>query len=264
MTDTLRNKVTRRIKKSLLGPPPPPPPKPIAPPNIPKRQPQPPPLNYDVIRLDSLNVARLLYFDHLVQLTRDVPGNILECGVGAGNSVLMLGHILHIRGIPKFLWGFDSFEGFPDPSPEDASFRNVQKGEVAHKKQRVLETLRQHLNNELFFRAKISLIKGYFQDTLQVYKGPISLLNLDVDLYESYKVCLDTLYPLVSPGGIIAFDEYHREGDVFPGAPKAIDEFFADKDMLFVKDALYGKFYAIKEPNVVQMAAAAKDELGST
>ena len=59
-------------------------------------------------------------------------------------------------------------------------------------------------------------------------------------------VCLETLYPQVSFGGILTFDEYHREGDLFPGALRAIDGFFVDKNARFVKDNLYGKFYVIK------------------
>ena len=96
------------------------------------------------------------------------------------------------------------------------------------------------------FRSKISLVKGFFEDTLPTYKHPIALLNLDVDLYQSYQTCLKRLYPLLSPGGIVAFDEYHREGDQFPGAPKAIDEFFQDQPVAFVKDTLYGKYYVVK------------------
>jgi hypothetical protein len=203
-------------------------------------------LDYDFIILNSINTARLLFFDKLVGLTLDLPGDIVECGVGMGSSILMLAHIVHTRSIPKFIWGFDSFEGFPEPSSADASLRNVKKGENCYDKQRVLRTLHHHLNDELFFRSKISLIKGYFENTLDIYKGPISLLNLDVDLYQSYKVCLETLYPRIPRCGIITFDEYHREGDVFPGAPKAIDEFFKDKNVEFIKDSLYGKFYIVK------------------
>jgi predicted O-methyltransferase YrrM len=199
-----------------------------------------------VLALDSVNAGRFLFFDDLIMKTRDVPGDIVECGVGEGVSMLLMAHIVHARQLDKQLWGFDSFEGFPEPTPEDESHRAAQKGEWSLPKQQALELLRSHLDDELFFRSHISLIKGFFEDSLGVHKGPIALLHLDCDLYQSYKVCLETLYPKVSPGGIVAFDEYHREGDVWPGAPKAIDEFFADKQVELVKDQLYGKFYVVK------------------
>lgn len=199
-----------------------------------------------IVPLDSIHAARFLFFDHLITRTADVAGDIVECGVGSGTSMLLMAHSVHARQLPKNLWGFDSFEGFPEPTQEDASQRQAKKGEWALAKQQALTLLQTHLNDELFFRSKLSLIAGFFEDSLQVHNGAISLLHLDCDLYLSYKTCLETLYPKVSPGGIIAFDEYHREGHVWPGAPKAIDEFFANKEVEFVKDSFYGKFYAVK------------------
>ena len=81
--------------------------------------------------------------------------------------------------------------------------------------------------DEEVIRERIHLIKGWFDKTLPNYEGRIALLHLDCDLYESYKLSLEILYDKVQPGGIIMFDEY---GDVrWPGAIKAIDEFFHDK-----------------------------------
>ncbi len=70
-------------------------------------------------------------------------------------------------------------------------------------------------------------MQGYFEDTLPRYQGSIALLHLDCDLHQSYKTCLDMLYSRVMPGGVIMFDEY--EDTNFPGAQKAINEFFTDK-----------------------------------
>jgi hypothetical protein len=52
-------------------------------------------------------------------------------------------------------------------------------------------------------------------------------VHLDCDIYESYKTCLDSLYDQVVPGGVILFDEYACP--VWPGATRAVDEFFSDK-----------------------------------
>jgi predicted O-methyltransferase YrrM len=76
-------------------------------------------------------------------------------------------------------------------------------------------------------RNRVRLVKGFFQDTLPKYEGDIALLHLDCDLYESYKLSLERLYRKVRPGGVIMFDEY--DDARWPGATKAIDEFFADK-----------------------------------
>src|SRR6185437_8871295 len=51
----------------------------------------------------------------------------------------------------------------------------------------------------------------------------IALLYLDLDNYEGTLACLRNLYPLVSPGGVVAFDEYALAGY---GESDAVDEFF--------------------------------------
>jgi O-methyltransferase len=229
----LRQKIANYVRRKLLGDS-----------NIAAGSMRPP---MEVVPLDSINAARLMFLERLCLVTKDIPGDIVECGVGGGYSFLFLAHTIHIHHLPKYLWGFDSFEGFPEPTDEDTSYRNVRKGEHTHHRQQVETMIRNHLNDELFFRSKLSLIKGLFENTLHIHEGHISLLHLDVDLYLSYKVCLETLYPKVSPGGIVIFDEYHREGAVFPGAAKAIDEYFADKDVTFTKDHLYGKYFVVKK-----------------
>jgi hypothetical protein len=44
----------------------------------------------------------------------------------------------------------------------------------------------------------------------------------------------------------VTFDEYVRESFNYPGAAKAINEFFADKGVEFLRDPYYGKYYVIK------------------
>jgi hypothetical protein len=75
-------------------------------------------------------------------------------------------------------------------------------------------------------RQQITLVKGWFQDTLPVTKaqiGPIALLRIDGDWYESTYCCLEHLYDNVSPGGQIIIDDYCS---CF-GARKATSEFLA-------------------------------------
>jgi hypothetical protein len=50
-------------------------------------------------------------------------------------------------------------------------------------------------------------------------------LRLDTDWYESTKIELEILYPLLEPGGILIIDDYGH----FSGARKAVDEYFKNK-----------------------------------
>src|SRR5206468_5440405 len=68
--------------------------------------------------------------------------------------------------------------------------------------------------------------KGWFESTVPRASGeigPIAVLRLDGDWYESTKVCLENLYELISPGGIVILDDY----DYWQGCRAAADEFLA-------------------------------------
>ena len=56
----------------------------------------------------------------LVRTKDGFPGAILECGTHHGATLLGMAHILRSRGISARLYGLDSFEGFPEPTAEDA------------------------------------------------------------------------------------------------------------------------------------------------
>jgi len=66
----------------------------------------------------------------------------------------------------------------------------------------------------------VELVKGDVRETIPDYVRStpglrISLLNLDVDLYEPTLIALEHLYPRVVSGGVVIVDEYAMPG--FPG-----------------------------------------------
>ena len=94
----------------------------------------------------------------------------------------------------------------------------------------------------------VEVVKGYFEDTIKDYNGgPIAVLHIDCDLYQSYKTVLETLYDKVVTGGLIMFDEY-GEGEKWPGGVQAVNEFFEDKNVEFFRYQFpeFGKFCMIK------------------
>lgn len=191
--------------------------------------------------------SRFLYLYRLVAATESVPGAVVECGVGQGWSLLSLALALRDRHSPRALWGFDSFEGFPEVTAADASPRQARAGDYAVPMSVVMARLRASGLDELYLRGRVTLVKGSFADTLRHPEpAEISLLNLDVDLYDSYRTCLEALWPRVAVGGIVTFDEYVREAPNYPGAARAIDEFLDGRAFTREKDDGYGKYYVIK------------------
>jgi O-methyltransferase len=195
------------------------------------------------------NIAQFLYFERFFEHIRDVEGDIVECGVGRGDTFVMLSILAKREGIGRRVWGFDSFEGFPPPTAEDRSPRNPQAGEWKSDLGLVVQRLRAAGLDEHFVNRQGTLIPGFFEESLELFRGKqIALLHLDCDLYRSYQTCLATLYPLVQPNGIVAFDEYINTGQLrsFPGAQRAIDEYFGDQVHLITSDRDTGQYYLVK------------------
>lgn len=201
--------------------------------------------------LNVANLARFLYFRRRFEEVKNLNGDIVECGVGQGESLFMFAFLIREEGKSRKLWGFDSFEGFPEPTPEDTSPRRPKKGDWNETS--VYAVREQLLHNGLdteFVRAQVTLVKGYFDTTVTKYSGgKIALLHLDVDLYASYQTTLNALYPKVMSGGAILFDEYMgtTEHLHFPGARQAIDEYLGDTCTAIQRDMLTGKYY-LKKP----------------
>ncbi len=192
-------------------------------------------------------VKRVLYFYRLLDMVRNVEGDIAECGVGWGGSLIWWIFFCQ-TSTPRNIWGFDSFEGFPQPGPEDIGFRNPQKGQWKTSREAVFSLLEEAGFDSKFLIDHVKLVKGFFSDTLSHYSGEsIALLHLDCDLYQSYKDCLNLLWPKVSVGGVVAFDEYNDPK--WPGATRAIDEFFSGRRERITEDKISGKYYVLKISN---------------
>ena len=135
----------------------------------------------ETIPLDERNVARLLYFERLLGTVAHVSGDIVECGVGRGDSLLMLALLVCAEGKGRTIWAFDSFEGLPEPGVHDLSPRRLRKGELACSIGAVRRLLLDSGLSHPFFDSNMTLVKGYFQETLVIRNRPIAL-HLDVDL----------------------------------------------------------------------------------
>jgi hypothetical protein len=179
---------------------------------------------YKTVRPYTMSGAARLQglYEAVQQVTeKGIAGDIVECGTARGGSAALLGLAMKRTGVQRTLWVFDTFEGIPAPTRSDpdydvaAQFTGSFRGELAEvtslfERLGILDTAR--------------LVKGRFEETIPGADiGPIAVLHIDGDWYESVKVCLDHLYDRVTPGGIIQIDDYGH----WEGARKAVDEFLA-------------------------------------
>lgn len=163
-------------------------------------------------------------------IAEGVPGDFVECGVAQGGCSALMAMVAKRDSGKRRMWLFDSFQGIPDPTADDFDeqkeatgehIRPLVRGSCLGTKSRVESVLFSKFG---LSRDSVSLVEGWFQDTLPVYRdrvGPIAVLRIDGDWYESTLCCLRNLYDRVSPGGYIIIDDY---GSCF-GCKKAVHEF---------------------------------------
>jgi O-methyltransferase len=164
-------------------------------------------------------------------------GDIVESGVWRGGNLFLSKKVQdkYYKEIQRNFYGYDTFEGMPEPSIHDGKKTIKIFNEFKTKKlpwiKVSLDRVKSFSKNLFLDPSNIIFIKGRVEDSLRDKKNlpnKISLLRLDTDFYESTKIELEVLYPLLVEKGVLIIDDY---GD-FPGCRKAVDEFFYDKNIL--------------------------------
>ncbi len=162
----------------------------------------------------------------------DIQGSIFECGVLGGGGLMawaQLSAILEPLNYQRRLVGFDTFAGFADLSPEDATGESSVsfKGALALDSYAdIMESARLYdANRFLPNLPKVSLVRGDMKDTIPKYleanpETLVSLLYIDVDVFEPTRVALEQLVPRMPKGAILAFDELNDRG--WPGETIAL------------------------------------------
>lgn len=173
-------------------------------------------------RLSDLTmVPRRAFIDNVLLTRQAAPaeGDLVECGTWRGGLSAAMAWALPGRHSVLF----DSFEGLPDAQPIDGpdavrystqerGYDNCRAGEAwaAQAMARVGQ-------------PDAEIIKGWFSATVPVWakqQRPIAVLRLDGDWYDSTILCLEHLWPLVSPGGLVIIDDYYT----WDGCSKAVHD----------------------------------------
>lgn len=125
---------------------------------------------------------------------------------------------------------FDSFDGIPAPGEHDTDIEPGMHAAFADQTRCTLEDCKNHFREWGIPDELLCWHQGPFSETVlndNLGYGceleHIAVLRLDGDLYESTKVCLEHLYPLLSPGGWCIIDDMG-----LVGARKAVDEYMAN------------------------------------
>jgi hypothetical protein len=169
-------------------------------------------------------------------VANDIPGDFIECGVWRGGSSMAAALALRELGDEsRELYLYDTYEGMSAPTGEDVDIA----GQTADKKfserqltddssewcRSPIDDVRQNLESTGYPPGKVHFIKGKVQDTIPgtMPAGPVAILRLDTDWYESTRHEMQHLYPRLAKSGVLILDDY----GYWQGARKAVDEYFA-------------------------------------
>jgi asparagine synthase (glutamine-hydrolysing) len=186
--------------------------------------------------LTYLDPAKLELLEACVREVRHVRGDFLETGVALGGSAIVLAGQMGRR---RHFHGYDVFAMIPPPGEADPPavherYRTIVEGRsdgisgdtyygyLDDLYDRVVAAFSRH--GMQVDGKRITLHRGLFQDTLRP-ESPVALAHIDCDWYEPVKLCIERIWPQLSEGGLMVFDDYNDYG----GCTKAVDEFIASE-----------------------------------
>lgn len=187
----------------------------------------------------------------------NIPGTIMEFGVRWGRHISMFNAFrgyLEPYNFYRKIVGFDTFEGFLDPSEEDGDSCRIFKGAMAVASNYEIyldEIMKLHeRETPLAHIKKCELYKGDAPVELSKFlidnpETVVALAYFDMDVYKPTKECLELLKPHLTKGSIIAFDELlHPQ---FPGETRALKDTFNISDIYLQKlpNSPYPAFFVI-------------------
>lgn len=191
-----------------------------------------------LVRADNLTFLTAALLRELAAAVEETesarrPGLIIEAGAALGGSAIVMA-AAKSRG--RAMRVYDAFAMIPPPSVKDGEQVNRRYAKIVAGRARgvggdLYYGYRDDLLGEVtasFERyglpvgpSGVTLVKGYFEDTLQVDE-PVALAHLDSDWYESTMTCLERIEPHLVPGGRLIIDDYF----MWPGCRRAVDEYF--------------------------------------
>ena len=186
------------------------------------------------------NFSKQLRFYNLMQLTEHVlknkeltKRNFAECGCWHGNSSLVISSILKKNNFKNNFYIFDSFEeGLSEVKEQDKNLlENMTQDEVL-KQKNYFKSNEAKVKDVLKPFEFVRILNGWIPRRFkEISEQKFSFVHIDVDMFQPTLDSLKFFFPRLEKNGIIICDDYNFSS--FPGAKKAWDEYFKDKNNEF-------------------------------
>ena len=199
-------------------------------------------VNYESVLTLNNGIQELL---NEIKEVKNIEGNIIECGSARCGTTAIMGNFLIKNKINKQIYACDSFEGF-----FNEEIKNEKKrGLTLVKESAFTYTSYDYVIKKikkLKLSNKIIIVKGFFNETLSNIDSKFSLALIDADLEQSVTDSAELVWPKLSIGGVMLFDEYRS--DEYKGAKLAIDRFVINhKDEIHKHYMMDRLFYVQKK-----------------
>ena len=186
--------------------------------------------NVFYLRGEPSRLGKLLAHYEIYRKITALPGAVVELGVYKGASLVRFAAFRSLieNDFSRPIHGFDAFGAFPRERVESALDRAFIDSFEGERGEGIAKADLEAILAGKPFR-NVHLHEGNIFETVPrlLQSDPalkISLLHLDVDVYEPTAFALQQLLPRMVRGGIVMFDDY----GLVEGATRAADEIIAE------------------------------------
>ena len=177
----------------------------------------------------------------LFKTVENIPGHIVELGVGAGRNAIVLGHLLKLNsqhGNSKY-FGLDTFESYTERDLNN--HKDLSRERWSNNSKNFVDERIKKFN----LQDTCFTVEGDIVESLPEFlKSPNSrfsstsfycrLIYVDTSAYDPAKLSIEVLFEYLVPGGILAIDQKKQGGEW-----KAIVEFATENNLELITASKY-------------------------
>lgn len=207
------------------------------------------PVRNFLVRLAKDKTDKLFYKAGRFVAADKIAGDYLEFGVFSGTTFVEAFHLIEDAFKESYMpsewnteqdsierlrqwkqmrfFAFDSFQGLPEPTGIDTLSGDFVEGKFSNSKDNFIN----HIISKGVPKDRVVVVSGWFSETLTEKTRAdhemrqAAIVHIDSDLYESAKLVLDFIEPLLVDGTIIIFDDwYNFKGNPNLGEQRAFRE----------------------------------------
>lgn len=180
--------------------------------------------------MDLFIDQRICFIRGYANWSREIEGNVAECGVFRGDSAKYINYYFPDRK----LYLCDTFEGFDsgDMQYEKNHSGNFEESRFSDRAF-FMETGSDFVMEKMPYPKNVLIKKGYFPESMQSVEDRFCFVNLDMDLYVPMLNGLRFFWDKMVNGGCILLHDYFS--DVFQGVKQAVDTFEREREIQIAK-----------------------------